>query len=214
MGRDPLPVSLVALAMNISEKEHKRRMRKVKETHKRKQARAQREKGLIVVNTGLGKGKTTAALGVAFRALGHGMKVGIVQFIKGALTTGEQTSAKMHPENMALYTMGEGYTWDTQNRKRDMQSARRAWDKSLQLLEDPSYDLVILDELNIVLKYKYLPLEEVLEALGNKRENLHVVITGRYAPKALLEMADLVTEMKMVKHPYSKGIKAQKGIEF
>ena len=200
--------------MSSSEAEHKRKMQKLQATHQRKQKRSQGEKGLIIVNAGLGKGKTTAALGMAFRALGHGMKVGMVQFIKGNLPTGEQASVNMHSGPMDLHTLGEGFTWDTQDRERDVEVAGVAWKKSLELLEDPQCDLVILDELNLVLKYDYLPVETVTRALARKRGDLHVVITGRYAPRELLEMADLATEMKVIKHPYSQGIKAQKGLEF
>lgn len=189
-------------------------MQRLKEAFERKQARATQEKGLLIVNTGNGKGKTTAALGVAFRALGHGIRVGMVQFIKGALATGEQAAVEIYPGMLDLYTMGEGYTWETQNRDRDIEVARRTWQKATELIHDPTYGLVILDELNVVLKYEYLPLEEVLEVLRNRREDLHIVVTGRNAPQALIELADLVTEMKAIKHPYAKGIKAQRGIEF
>ncbi len=198
----------------LSEDDHKKRMEVVKAAHERKQARATREKGLLVVNTGTGKGKTTAALGIALRALGHGMKVGMIQFIKGALATGEQAFARLHPGRLEVLTLGEGYTWDTQDRARDIEVARRAWDRGRSMMADPSYDIVIFDELNIVLKYAYLPLDEVLETFRGKREMLHVVVTGRYAPQELIDLADLVTEMRVVKHPYADGIKAQKGIEF
>lgn len=151
---------------------------------------------------------------MAFRALGHGMKVGMVQFIKGNLPTGEQVSVRMHSGKMDLHTLGEGFTWDTQDRERDIEVAGVAWGKSLELMEDPSYDLVILDALNIVLKYDYLPVQTVISALTSKRHDLHVVVTGRYAPRELLEMADLATETKVIKHPYSQEIKAQKGLEF
>jgi cob(I)alamin adenosyltransferase len=200
--------------MTFSDEEHVKRMQRLKEAFERKQARATQEKGLLIVNTGNGKGKTTAALGVAFRALGHGIRVGIVQFIKGALATGEQGAVEMYPGMLELYTMGEGYTWETQNRGRDIEVARRTWQKARELLDNPTYGLVILDELNVVLKYEYLPLEEVLEVLRNRREDLHIIVTGRNAPQELIELADLVTEMKAIKHPYAKGIKAQKGIEF
>jgi cob(I)alamin adenosyltransferase len=202
------------MRLPVSEDEHQKRMKAHKAAHERKQARSTREKGLLVVNTGLGKGKTTAALGIALRALGHGMKVGIVQFIKGAVSTGEQAFAGLHSGQLDLLTLGEGYTWDTQNRARDIDMARRAWDTGRALMADPTYDIVIFDELNVVLKYAYLPLDEVLETFRRKREALHVVVTGRYAPPGLIELADLVTEMKLVKHPYAGGIVAQRGIEF
>lgn len=193
---------------------HKARMKVLKAAHERRQARATLEKGLVIVNTGIGKGKTTAALGMALRALGHGMRVGMIQFIKGAIATGEQRFAAAHADRFTLLALGEGYTWDTQDRARDMDVARRAWDRGRELMADPSYDIVIFDELNVVLKYAYLPLEEILQTFRTKREDLHVVVTGRHAPPELLEMADLVSEMRVVKHPYAAGIKAQKGIEF
>lgn len=183
-------------------------------SYRRKKESATQEKGLIIVNTGPGKGKTTAALGLAFRALGQGMKVGIVQFIKGAIPTGEAALVRQLDLPIEMHTLGDGFTWNTQNREQDMATARTGWNKAVALLRDPSFDMVILDELNIVLRYDYVPLEEVLEELRNKRDMLHVVITGRNAKDALIEMADLVTEMKIVKHPYKVGIKAQKGVEF
>jgi cob(I)alamin adenosyltransferase len=167
------------------------------------------------VHTGAAKGKTTAALGLVFRALGQGMKVGIVQFIKGAIPTGEAALARRLDLPLEMYTLGDGFTWNTQDRERDMASARTAWEKAVALLRDESFDLVVLDELNIVLKYGYLPLDEVLDELRRKREMLHVVVTGRNAREELIALADLVTEMKLVKHPYrEQGIKPQRGIEF
>ena len=180
----------------------------------RKKARANREKGLIIVNTGTGKGKTTAALGLAFRALGQNLRVGVVQFIKGAIPTGEAALVKQLNLPIEMFTLGDGFTWNTQNREQDIATARQAWEQAVALLHDPAYDMIILDELNIVLRYGYLPLETVLEALRQKRDMLHVVITGRHANPALVELADLVTEMKPVKHPYKTGIRAQKGVEF
>jgi cob(I)alamin adenosyltransferase len=179
-----------------------------------RKAAATQEKGLIIVHTGAGKGKTTAALGLAFRALGQGLKVGIVQFIKGAIPTGEAALAKRLNLPLHMYTMGDGFTWNTQDREKDIASARKAWDQAVKLLRDESFGLVILDELNVVLKHEYLPLMEVLDELRRKRPMLHVVITGRNARDELLELADLVTEMKLIKHPYRAGIKAQQGIEF
>ncbi len=180
----------------------------------RKKARANREKGLIIVNTGTGKGKTTAALGLAFRALGQDLRVGIVQFIKGAIPTGEAALVKQLNLPIDMFTMGDGFTWNTQNREQDIATARQAWAQAVAILRDPAYDVIILDELNIVLRYGYIPLETVLEELRQKRDMLHVVITGRHANQALVELADLVTEMKPVKHPYKAGIRAQKGVEF
>jgi cob(I)alamin adenosyltransferase len=194
--------------------EHRERMERRRQAFEARKARATQEKGLLLVHTGSGKGKTTAALGLAFRALGQGMKVGIVQLIKGAIATGEAALARQLGLPLELYTMGDGFTWNTQDRDRDVASARKAWDKAVQLLRDPSFEMVILDELNIVLKYEYLPLAEVLTELAGRRPMLHVVVTGRYAPPELIEQADLVTEMKLVKHPYRSGVKPQKGIEF
>ena len=194
--------------------DHKDRMIRVDKAFENSQARATREKGLIIVHTGGGKGKTTAALGMAIRALGQGFKVGIVQFIKGAMQTGEGVFIAKLDLPIEIHTLGDGFTWKTQDREGDIATARRGWQKSVELLRDPSFDLVILDELNIVLHYDYLPLEEVLAELDRKREMLHVVITGRNAKPQLIEMADLATEMKSIKHPYHHGIKAQRGVEF
>src|SRR5918911_3583955 len=183
-------------------------------SYARKKASATEEKGLLIVHTGPGKGKTTAALGMAFRALGQGMKVGIVQFVKGAIPTGEAALAARLDLPVEMHTLGEGYTWNTQDREKDIASARRAWDKAVSLLRDPSFDLVVLDELNVVLKYESLPLREVLDELRGRRDGLHVVVTGRNAREELVELADLVTEMKLIKHPYRAGVKAQRGVEF
>lgn len=172
------------------------------------------EKGLLIVNTGNGKGKSTAAFGLALRMLGHGRRIGIVQFIKGAWHTGEREALLLFGDHVVWHTMGEGFTWDTQDLVRDVAAAQRAWSKSVELLGDESFDLVILDELNIALRYGYLDQHAVLETLKAKRPNLHVVVTGRHAKPALLEIADLVTEMLPVKHHAKAGVKAQIGIEF
>lgn len=201
------------MTQNTNER-HKEKAALRQASYLRKKASATQEKGLIIVHTGPGKGKTTAALGLAFRALGQGMKVGIVQFIKGAIPTGEAALMQQLNLPIEMYTLGEGFTWNTQDRTQDMATARKAWEQAVTLLNDPSFDMVILDELNIVLRYDYLPLEEVLETLRSKREMLHVVITGRNAKDELIAYADLVTEMKIVKHPYKAGIKAQKGVEY
>jgi cob(I)alamin adenosyltransferase len=194
---------------------HKERMIRRKEAFEERKARATHEKGLLMVHTGAGKGKTTAALGLAFRALGQGLKVGIVQFIKGAIPTGEAALVRRLNLPIEMHTMGDGFTWNTQDREQDIASARKAWERAVALLRDESFDLIILDELNVVLHYDYLPLAEVLEELRNKRAMLHVVVTGRNAKPELIETADLVTEMKLVKHPYrEQGIKPQKGIEY
>jgi cob(I)alamin adenosyltransferase len=201
--------------MSAEENElHRQRMVRHKEAFEQRKARATQEKGLLIVHTGAGKGKTTAALGLAFRALGQGLKVGIVQFIKGAIPTGEAALVARLNLPIEMHTMGEGFTWNTQDRERDIAAARRAWEKAVALLRDPSFNLVILDELNVVLKYDYLPLPEVLDELRRRRDMLHVVVTGRNAPAELLETADLVTEMKLVKHPYRGGVKAQRGVEY
>lgn len=172
------------------------------------------EKGLLIVHTGKGKGKSTAAMGLAVRAIGNGMKVGIVQFVKGAWATGERSVLDRFPDLCTIKAMGEGFTWDTQDRQRDIAAARAAWEYAKELMADPSYRMIILDELNIVLRYDYLPLNEVVESLSARPENLHVVITGRNAKDALIDIADLVTEMTQVKHPFRSGVKAQTGIEF
>jgi cob(I)alamin adenosyltransferase len=172
------------------------------------------EKGLLIVHTGAGKGKSTAAFGMAARAIGHGMRVGIVQFVKGAMTTGERVVFEAFPDLATFKPMGEGFTWDTQDRARDMERAREAWDEVRRMIADPAYAMVIADELNIVLRYDYLPLDEVLAGLADRAPDKHVVVTGRNAPDALIEMADLVTEMAQVKHPFRGGVKAQAGIEF
>ncbi|MCI0416033.1 cob(I)yrinic acid a,c-diamide adenosyltransferase [bacterium] len=193
---------------------HDEIMRRRKASYDVRKASATKEKGLIIVHTGPGKGKTSAALGMIFRALGHGMNVGVVQFTKGAIQTGEALFAAELSGRLDFFTLGEGYTWETQNRQRDMEVARRAWQQAQKMVDDPKYQLILLDELNIILKFEYLPVDEVLETLRNKREDLHVIVTGRGAKEELIELADLATEMKIIKHPYPKGIKAQKGIEY
>jgi cob(I)alamin adenosyltransferase len=172
------------------------------------------ERGLLIVHTGAGKGKSTAAFGMVLRCLGHGMRVGIVQFVKGVWQTGEREVLAKFPALVTCRAMGEGFTWDTQDRARDIAAARAAWDAAKDMIADQSYRLILLDELNIVLRYDYLPLEDVLEALRAKPRDLHVIITGRNAKPELIELADLVTEMSLVKHPFRAGVKAQPGIEF
>jgi len=193
---------------------HAEKMAKRKAARNRMLATKTEERGLVIVHTGLGKGKSTAALGLAMRAIGHGQQVGIVQFVKGVWTSGERTVLERFPDQVTIKVLGEGFTWDTQDRQRDIRAARQAWDAGTAMLADPRYHLVILDELNIVLRYDYLPLDEVLDALRAKRRDLHVVVTGRNAKPALIELADLVTDMTLVKHPFRAGVKAQKGIEF
>lgn len=172
------------------------------------------EKGLLVVHTGKGKGKSTAAFGMVMRCLGHGFKVGVVQFVKGRWETGERTLLERFSDLVTIRTMGGGFTWETQDRARDMAAARAAWEQAKLLMADPAYHLILLDELNIVLRYDYLPTSEIVEALTARRPDLHVVVTGRNAKPELIEAADLVTEMTMVKHPFRSGVKAQAGIEF
>ena len=172
------------------------------------------EKGLLVVHTGPGKGKTSGAMGLVLRALGYEWRVGIVQFIKGAWDTGEKHALERFGDLVAWHTMGEGFTWETQDRARDVAAAERAWAKACELMDDPSIRLVVLDELNIALRYDYLPLDAVVARLAARRPDLHVVVTGRNAKPALIEAADLVTEMTLVKHHFAAGVKAQQGIEF
>ena len=173
------------------------------------------EKGLLIVHTGKGKGKSTAAFGLVTRAIGNGMKVGVVQYVKGKWETGERCVLEQFPDQVTIRTMGEGFTWETQDKARDIAAAEKAWAASKEMIADPSYDLVVLDELNIVLRYNYLNLDEVLSALAARREMLHVVVTGRNAKPELIEAADLVTEMTQIKHPFrEQNVRAQKGIEF
>ena len=193
---------------------HAEKMAKKKAAREKMLKDKTREKGLIVVHTGKGKGKTTGAMGLAVRAVGNDMRVCVVQFVKGVWETGERRILEHFPEHCTLKAMGEGFTWDTQDRERDIAAAGAAWDFAKEAMADPSYDMVVLDELNIVLRYGYLPMEDVLETLRAKREMLHVVITGRNAKDELIDIADLVTEMTLVKHPFRDGVKAQRGIEF
>ena len=194
--------------------QHAEKMKKKQAAHDRIMATKTQEKGLLIVHTGKGKGKTTAALGMVVRAIGHDMKVGVVQVVKGAMTTGEKRVFDAFPDNVEFKPMGEGFTWNTQDRTRDIALAREAWDEVKRMIADPAYDMVLADELNIVLRYDYLPVAEVLEAVTARSPMKHVLITGRNAPEALIDAADLVTEMTLVKHPFRSGVKAQPGIEF
>ena len=196
------------------QRRHAEKMAKKKAARDKILANKTEVRGLLVVHTGKGKGKTTAAIGLATRAIGHGMKVGIVQFVKGAWSTGEREVLARFPELCVMKAMGEGFTWDTQDLERDLKAARHAWETAKAMIADSSYRLIILDELNIVLRYDYLPFEEVLATLQARPRDLHVVVTGRNAKDELIEAADLVTEMTMVKHPFRSGVKAQPGIEF
>ena len=193
---------------------HRAKMEKRKAVQDAEVASKTIEKGLLIVNTGPGKGKSTAAFGLALRMIGHGRKVGVVQFIKGAWSTGERDLLETFGDLVEWHTMGEGFTWETQDKERDIAAARRAWDKAMELMGDPDVALLILDELNIALRYDYLPLDEVVDALKARRPDLHVVVTGRNAKPELIEVADLVTEMTLVKHHFAAGVKAQEGIEF
>jgi cob(I)alamin adenosyltransferase len=172
------------------------------------------EKGLLIVHTGAGKGKSTAAFGLALRALGRGWRVGVVQFIKGAWETGERKALESFGDHVTWRTMGEGFTWETQDKARDIAAAERAWAVAREMMGDKRFRLIVLDELNIALRYGYLPLDEVVAALAARRPGLHIVVTGRNAKPELIEAADLVTEMSLVKHHFATGVKAQEGIEF
>jgi cob(I)alamin adenosyltransferase len=172
------------------------------------------EKGLLIVHTGKGKGKSTAAFGLLLRAIGRGFQCGVVQFGKGAWQTGERSAIERFGDQVKWHTLGEGFTWETQDRARDVAAAERAWSRATELMEDPSIRLLILDELNIALRYDHIDLAKVLAAFANRRPDLHIVVTGRNAKPELIEIADLVTEMIAVKHHFAAGVKAQPGIEF
>jgi len=193
---------------------HNEKAARRKEVRARMLATKTEERGLLIVHTGKGKGKSTAAFGLVLRCLGHGMRVGIVQFVKGAWSTGERIALERFGDLVTCRAMGEGFTWDTQDRARDIAAACRAWETAKLMIADPSYRLVLLDELNIVLRYDYLPIDQVVTVLKQKPRDLHIVVTGRNAKPELIEAADLVTEMTLVKHPFRAGVKAQQGIEF
>ncbi|WP_278396590.1 cob(I)yrinic acid a,c-diamide adenosyltransferase [Stutzerimonas kunmingensis] len=193
---------------------HKARMQRKKALIDEKIAEAQDECGLLLVHTGNGKGKSSSAFGMVARALGHGIKVGVVQFIKGAASTGEEAFFRRFPDEVRYHVMGEGFTWETQDRQRDIAKAGEAWAIAAELLADPEIGLVVLDELNIALKYGYLELAPVLADIESRPLLQHVVVTGRGAPPGLVEAADTVTEMALVKHAFKAGVKAQKGVEF
>ena len=193
---------------------HREKRARIKAVKDRIYASKTIEKGLLIVHTGTGKGKSTAAWGLAMRCLGHELPIGVVQFVKGRREPGERKLLERFPELVTVKVMGEGFTWETQDRARDIAAARAAWEEARKMLRDPRLHLVILDELNIVLRYDTLPLDEVLEGLRAKRPELHVVVTGRNAKPELIAAADLVTEMKLVKHPFRQGVKGQLGVEF
>ncbi len=194
------------------ESHHRERMQRKKAVIDARIAEATIDKGLLLVLTGNGKGKSSSAFGMVARALGHGMRVGVVQFIKSAQSTGEEAFFRRFPE-VEYHVMGEGFTWETQDRERDMRAAQRAWETACRMLQDPELQLVVLDELNLVLKYGYLELEEVLGDLNTRPPMQHVIVTGRSARAELIEAADTVTEMRVVKHAFEAGVKAQQGIE-
>ena len=193
---------------------HAEKMRKKKAARDKIVASKTIEKGLIIVHTGKGKGKSTAAFGMVFRMIGHGRKVAVIQFVKGKWETGERVVLERFPDLVSINKMGEGFTWETQDRQRDIAAARAAWEKAKAFIMDPDYSLVLLDELNIVLRYDHLPIDEVVAVLVARRPDLHVVVTGRNARPELIAAADMVTEMTMVKHHFRDDVKAQAGIEF
>ena len=194
---------------------HAEKMRKKKAARDKILATKTIEKGLLIVHTGKGKGKSTAAFGMIFRALGHGMPVAIVQFVKGKWQTGERVALEKFAGLVSINTMGEGFTWETQDRQRDLQAARAAWERAKTIIKDGKHKVVLLDEINIVLRYEYLPIAEVVTFLRDEKPaDGHVIVTGRNAADELIEIADLVTEMEAIKHPFRSGVKAQKGVEF
>ena len=203
---------------NFNQEEIKRanaKSKKRKEARDRMLANKTVEKGLLIVHTGKGKGKSTAAFGVAVRAVGNGMPVGVVQYVKGKWETGERAVLEKFPDQVTIRTMGEGFTWETQDKERDIAAAEKAWELSKEMIADRAFDLIVLDELNIVLRYNYLDIGEVLETFASKPKMLHVIVTGRNAKPELIEVADLVTEMSQIKHPFrEQNVRAQKGIEF
>jgi cob(I)alamin adenosyltransferase len=200
---------------SLTPEQYKQKMQRRKEIQEQRLVERSQEKGLIIVHTGNGKGKTTAALGMVMRSLGHGYRVAIVQFIKGAWEPAEKAVFSRWQGQLEFYAMGEGFTWETQDRERDIQKAQQAWEKGLEFIRNPDYKLVLLDEINVALKLGYLDVQEVLSGLEQKPEDSHVILTGRGAPSELIEKADLVTEMTLIKHPFKEqGVKAQPGIEF
>jgi cob(I)alamin adenosyltransferase len=203
------------MTSSLTPEQYQHKMQRRQAIQAERVAQASQEKGLIIVHTGNGKGKTTAALGMVLRSLGHGYRVGIVQFIKGAWEPAEKAILGRFEPQLEFYAMGEGFTWDTQDRERDMAMAEQAWQKSLSLITNSDYRLVLLDEINIALKLGYLSVEEVVVGLAQKPTMTHVILTGRGAPSVLIEQADLVTEMTLIKHPFrEQGVKAQPGVEF
>ncbi len=210
-----LALTQAAEESSLTEEQYRRKMQRRQQVQQQRLADRSLEKGLIIVHTGNGKGKTTAALGMVMRSLGHGFRVAIVQFIKGAWEPAEKKALAGWADQITFRAMGEGFTWDTQDRQRDTETAQAAWATALGLIQDPDYRLVLLDEVNVALKHGFLSVDQVLAGLAEKPPMTHVVLTGRGAPPALIEAADLVTEMTLVKHPFrDQGVKAQPGIEF
>ncbi len=199
---------------DILAQQHKLKMQKKKSARDKMLARKNKTKGLIMVHTGRGKGKTTAAMGLAIRAMGNGMHTGIIQFVKGGWQTGEKKILQAFSDLCTMKVMGEGFTWETQDRNRDVDMANKAWQEAKKMILSNEYPLVILDEINIVLRYEYLCVNDVIEVLQQKPEAVHVVLTGRNAKPEIIDIADLVTEMEMKKHHFHNDIKAQVGIEF
>ncbi|GAA6211506.1 cob(I)yrinic acid a,c-diamide adenosyltransferase [Hyphomicrobiales bacterium 4NK60-0047b] len=199
----------------IDSERHHDKMVQRKELHDKKMAEKTADKGLLIVHTGTGKGKSSSAFGMVMRGITHGFNIGIVQFIKGDWESGERDVLMKFPEQVEIHAMGEGFTWETQDRERDIEVTKKAWEKSKEFIEDPNVKMVVLDELNIALRYDYLELDDVIETLKNRAADKHIIVTGRNAKPELIEVADLVTEMKLIKHPFKEqGIKAQKGIEY
>ena len=193
---------------------HAEKMAKKKAARNKIMATKTKTGGLTIVHTGKGKGKSTAAFGMVCRALGHGMRIGVIQFVKGKWETGEKKILEAFSHQVTVHTMGEGFTWDTQDLNRDIAAADAAWSQAKVMMQDPSYSMIFLDELNIVLRYDYLSIDDEVKTIKGKREDLHIIITGRNAKEELIEISDLVTEMTMIKHPFRSGFKAQAGIEF
>jgi cob(I)alamin adenosyltransferase len=213
-GHPPLTESPVTESDNADRRHAKKMARRKQIQDAEVASKTIASKGLLMVNTGSGKGKSTASFGLVLRALGHGWPVGVVQFIKGAWQTGERKALERFPDLVEWHTLGEGFTWDTQDRQRDIAAAERAWAMARKLMDDTRVRLLVLDELNIALRYDYLPLADVLAALNNRRDDLNIVVTGRNAKPELIAIADLVTEMTLIKHHFAAGVKAQPGIEF
>ncbi|MBL1177719.1 cob(I)yrinic acid a,c-diamide adenosyltransferase [Pantanalinema sp. GBBB05] len=215
IDRTPSSSGTDAIGSSLTTEQYQQKMQRRKEVQEQRLAGMTAEKGLVIVHTGNGKGKTTAALGMVLRSLGHGHRVAIVQFIKGAWEPAEKAAFNPWSEQLEFHAMGEGFTWETQDRERDAQLAQTAWHKALTYITNPEFKLTLLDEVNVALKLGYLQVEQVLAGLEQKPSDSHVILTGRGAPQALIECADLVTEMTLVKHPFrEQGVKAQAGIEF